>query len=334
MRAKRLRKILASIACSATMIAGNVTGVYAEDKVADNYHDKFNELYNSLVTAVQNHDVNALRNIYEPGTSEDELSQIANQEINIDGFNQYPTSYIGAYKNDGAVYMTGYYKVDNKYQSNYSYTYSYSCYYMKRVNGNFYLANSASSDVVTKVFCKNLAKYDEFDDSDPYYYLDKDYKNENIDEDTDKNVSKIWLGDHQPTYTTSKNDAKTDDHIDQDTLSYNYPYSGALHIEPIALWQMDSENAFVLLCFENGINSTNEQYKKDVEFRNIHVEFTTSSGEKVISQDVYYDNEDMNRSLKVDHGSESQKIYFVKLKKDVDSWSDLTANVSFEYQLS
>lgn len=334
MRAKRLRKFLASIVCSATMVAGSVTGVYAEDKVADNYHDKFNELYNSLVTAVQNHDVDALRNIYEPGTSEGELSQVANQEINIDGFSQYPTTYIGAYKNNGAVYMTGYYKVENKYQSDYSYTYSYSCYYMKRVNGNFYLANSESSDVVTKVFCQNLAKYDEFDDSDPYYYLYEDSKNNNFDEDTNENTSKVWLGDHQPTYDQSKNDAKTDDHIDQDNLSYNYPYAGALHIEPVALWQMDSENAFVLLCFENGINSTNEQYRKSVEFRNVHIEFKASSGKKVVSQDVYYDNADMNRSMTIEPGHEVQKIYFVKLKNNVDSWSDLTFNVTFEYQLS
>lgn len=337
MRASKLTKFMISVVCTITMVAGNIVSVYANDggKVKDNFHDKFNELYNTMVSAVQNHDVNTLRSIYEPGTSEEELSSMANQEVSIDGFEQYPTSYIGPYKSDGAVYMTGYYKVDNAFQSDYSYTYSYSAYYMKRVNGNFYLANSTNSrKVITKVFCKNLMKNVDYEDDDydhtsePYYYMQLDYEGKNVDESTDESTSKLWFGDHQPTYSSSTNDAKTDKHIDQDYLSYHYPYGGALHIEAVALWQIDRENAFMLLCFENGINSTNEEYKKDVYFQNIHVEFKTPEGKKIISQNINYDSKDSY----VSPGSEDQKVYYMKLKNDVDSWDNLNFNVTFDYQ--
>lgn len=337
MRAKKLTKFVISVVCAITMVAGNITEICAEEYsyVEDNYHDKFNELYNSMIAAVQNHDVNTLRSIYEPGTSEEELSSMANQEVDIEGFEQYPTTYVESYKKNGAVYMTGYYKVDNKCQADYSYTYTYSAYYMKRINGNFYLANSANSQEATKkAFCKNISHADytsgPTDDTNLFYSLKMDYTGKNT------NNNKIWIGNHQPSYESQYvNGYHTTDY---DSGYYNYdehysyddyfePYFGALHIEPVILWQVDICDAVMYLCFENGFNSTT-MGDKDVRFTNITVTFSKPNGKTVITQSVQCPDY-------VEYGDEKQLPYHINLGRkayNMDSWDNLQCHIDFDYE--
>ena len=303
MRTKRILKILASTICCVSMILGNITVTEAkEKKVADKYHNKFDELYSSMVTAVQNHDVDALRNIYEPGTSEEKLSEIANQDINIEGTTQFPSTYIGSYDKNSAVYMTGYYAVENPYQANYDYSYSYNTYTMKRVKGEFYLANptNSNSEKVKKVFCKNVI-------------TKKDYRNKN------RKYNKIWIGNHQPSYSFSKK-------YSNEKQNEVCPFEGALNIAPIVLWQYNKKHGFVKICFENGFNEF-------ITFKNIEIEFVDENGESIISDNIYYAGNDTNNLsvISVQPNSEVQKIYPIYIKKSIKSWDNLKFKVSFDY---